>query len=155
MSGLPHGASGLKITREEDMQHWQDPSSKPLRKDTSPPQLQLPSFTGKPLRRICPPEVTQQQLWEWQTLPSRWQGSREGKSRSHLVTLTTSPQEWTLWQRSGAGREHMQRAGLQLQQTVQPHCSLQRVPPPRRGQPPAPGHPAFLPTPEVVFSTSS
>lgn len=82
-----HGASGPRFTHKEDLWHWQDPSSTSLHKDASPPQLQLPSFTGRPLIHICPPEVTQQQLWEQQLLPTRWQKSREGKSRSHLVPL--------------------------------------------------------------------
>lgn len=64
MSASLHGASGWRFTHKEDLQHRQDPSSASLRKDTSPPQLQLPSFTGRPLIGICPPEVTQPQLWE-------------------------------------------------------------------------------------------
>lgn len=56
--------------REVLTHRGQDPSSASLRKDASPPRLPLPSFTGRPLTRICPPEVTQRELQE-QPPPAR------------------------------------------------------------------------------------
>lgn len=55
-------------------------------KGTSPPQLQLPSFTVRPLSVFCPPEVTEQEL------PARW-GSTGGNQESthQLIPFLTPP----------------------------------------------------------------
>lgn len=53
-----HRASEWKFTCQEDLQHQQDPFSASLCKGASSPHLHLPSFAGRPLIRICPPEVS-------------------------------------------------------------------------------------------------